>query len=777
MSLLISLKSPKPYMKRTIFLSTLLIILAPLAQAGDIILKGGEVDYTDKSQASSSKNTPVKGAALNSDSEVRISETTNIIFSGNLAQNTYASGHSGYQAADLVAGGAIHGATVSIINNSGDISFTENEVKGQPTSDACSRVSGGAIKGGTISISNNIGSNITFDKNKALDVNNTNPVYPYGGALYADTTLDIKGNSNASVSFTGNVAGKGGAISAGYASATTISGNASVSFIGNEAGFGGAVYTGAYVYLNSSDAYGSATLEITDNGEVSFSNNKARSYGGAIYNQANGSVRINNNRGDVTFSGNTAADRLGGAIRGQSNSAIELNGNSGTVSFIGNKVTPDASQAYGGAISLEAGSSMSMNNNSRVELCENTVQTNTSVYGGAVAVYKSELSINGNTGGVSISGNSAIGTSTKSWTSANAEGGAIYGHVLNIRDNSGTVLVQNNKAQSISRGTAKGGAIYVEEALSITGNENVEFRNNLQQDTTQTILRSVYVNSKSASGALNLSAAAGGSISFYDSLYAAPSSSSYKLTADVNKESSATGSVLFSGKYAESDLLAINSAAGADEIEASRTSTIQTAVAVHHGTLAVEAGAVLQSKGMSVADTAALQLHDGVLEMLDSTSLNLAGMLQAEGSNTMSANEVVVADGATFRLTLSETNREAPAARSTDAVVGGRALIALSTTALTYDGTYTVQFNSMESLAEGRYVVLDFSGAEMTKAPEWSTEGVTVTGLGAGDSFGWSDDGTKLYLVHTNAVPEPAAAVLILPALVALAGRRRRKEA
>ncbi len=517
-------------------------------------------------------------------------------------------------------------------------------------------------------------------------------------------------------------------------------------------------------------------MSITGNAGVLFRGNRARNNGGALYNQSNSTLSISNNQGDVSFSGNSA-EQYGGAIRGQASSTIALDNNRGTVSFTGNHVLrTDVTSVYGGAISLDSNSTLSLSNNDSISLSDNSVQTNSSAYGGAVAMYKSTLNITGNINGVSLTNNKVTAIKTGSWGSGvSAVGGAVYGKAVNIRDNTGKVLVQNNVAEAQSNGTAMGGAIYVEESLRITGNAEVEFRRNVQQSSNQTILRSVYVDSKSAAGALDLSAAAGGSISFYDSLYAAPNGTSYALTADFNRESSATGSIIFSGKYAESDLLSINSTATAEEIAASRTSTIETAVTVHHGTLSVEDGAVLQSKGMSVADRAALQLKDGILEMLDSTSLNLSGMLLAEGSNAMSANEVVVADGATFRLTLSEANREAPSARAADTVVGGRALIALSASALTYDGTYTVQFNSMESLAEGRYVVMDFSGSEMIKAPEWSTAGVSVTGLGAGDSFGWSDDGTKLYLVHTFALPEPTTVTLSLLALAGLAARRRRR--
>ena len=770
-------------MKHRLILASILSIIAGQSKAESINLTGGDISYTYYTQTSSSQNARVKGAALNSDTAICISEADSIIFSNNLTQNSYTSSHTTVDA-DLAAGGAIHGGTVTLSNNKGDINFSENALRAKTSNDARTRVRGGAIKGGTVSICNNESSSITFTGNKAVDeykawdstvgAQTDQPRFSCGGAVYANTTLTISGNRESQISFSNNEAGKGGAVSAGYGSAITISDNGTIRFSNNTAENGGSVYTGAYIYLNNSNTPGNAELSITGNNEVIFSNNRARNNGGAIYNQKNSSVRINNNKGNVSFTGNSAT-LYGGAIRGQSSSTVEINRNQGTVSLSDNHISrTDISNVYGGAVSLDTGSTLSINNNAGVQLNNNTAQTNSSAYGGAIALYNSSMDINENTGEVNISGNKVIATKTSSWESGvSAEGGAIYGKTLNIKNNTGTILIQNNTARTVNNGTAKGGAIYVQDTLSITGNAGVVFRGNVQQDSTQTILRSVYVDSKSTTGALNLSAATGGSITFYDSLYAAASSNTYTLSADFNGVEGQTGTIIFSGKHAESDLLAVKENASTEEKTASRTSTIAANVNLHRGILSLEDGAILQSQGMQLSADATLNLYNGMLDMQAETSLNLSGMLSVEGVNSISAASVNVANGANLTLRLSADNLVSNGVlRST---LPTQALLTLNTDTIHSSGTQAIDFLGLSTLNNGKYAVLNLSDSGLDASYLNLTEGITVTGLSNGDFFSWDETGTILYLNHTLNVPEPTTTVMLLLSMLGLAARRRRK--
>jgi len=743
------------------------------AAAEDIVLRGGDIEYSGYSKEESTKDAQVKGAALSTEDAVIIQECGEVTFSNNRTRNSYSSTHS-TKNADLAAGGAVYGGTVTLSGNSGDITFTNNELRAKTTNDARTRVRGGAVKAAAVDISGNKGSTITFSGNKAWDdykawdatagTQVDKPRFSCGGAVYADMALSISNNTGVAISFNNNEAGKGGALSAGYEGSIALTGNGEVSFSGNVAEYGGAVYTGAYIYKNNTNTAGNGVLSISGNSGVSFIGNSARNNGGAIYSQVNGRISISNNTGDVTFSGNSAA-LYGGAIRGQTGNTIELNANSGTVSFSGNKISrTDTTNVYGGAISVDNNSSISLNQNGKVELSGNSLKTNSSAYGGAVAVYNSALNINGNTGGVCIEDNTVTATKTSSWGSGvEACGGAVYGKNLTIQGNSGLVSVQNNVAQAVTDGAAKGGAFYVQNALTITGNQEVVFRGNVQQDPTQTILRSVYVESNTTNGSLQLSAAAGGYITFYDSLYAAPTDTSWSLTADFNKDSGATGTIVFSGKHAESDLKSIKAEASESEIEASRTSEVNMRVNLHQGSLSVQDGATLQSEGLGVQAGAALDMQSGTLRMSAAADLTLqtGSMFNARGSNHIDATTVAFADNTTFNLTLGAINEDT-------------ALITLKTDSLTY-GSATLNFVGMASLVSGEYLLMDVAESATLAGSEWSTNGITINGLSEGDSFEWRDNGTRLYLVHTATIPEPSTATLSLLALAALAARRRRR--
>lgn len=757
-------------MKRTLIIAAVLAMSLSWARAEDINISGETVNYSDYELTVSTKDTVVKGAALHGDAAVNIMASGNIIFSNNSAVNSYTSSHTTNDA-DLGAGAAICGESVTISGNSGSINFTDNFLSVKTSNDARSRVRGGAVKGGTVSISNNTGSSISFSGNKAYDQYKANdttlgtqvdkPRFSSAGAIYADTALSITNNTNADISFSSNEGGKGGALGVGYEGAMEISGNGQVNFTGNVAEYGGAVYTGVYMY-QSGNVSGKADLLITGNAGVSFTENTARNNGGAIYNQTNSTVRINSNKGAVSFSGNSAV-LYGGAIRGQSSSTIELNDNAGPVSISENKVArADVTNVYGGAISVDSNSSVSISGNASVLLDGNSLSTNSSAYGGAVSVYNSTLSINDNTGSVGISGNSIVATKTSTWGSGvDAQGGAVYGKTLNIQGNIGKVLVSGNVAEAVTSGTAKGGAFYIQDTLNITGNDEVVFRGNVEKSPTATILRSVYLDSKSATGALNLSAKAGGSITFYDALYAAPNSASYSLTTDFNKESGDTGAIVFSGKHAEEDLGQLLEGVSLDVLEASRTTTIKSSIALHQGSLSIEEGAVLQSMGMDVKVGANLGLKNGTLQMTDGTALtlNTGSSMSLQGSNTISADSISFADGTMLSLTLGALNMES-------------SLVTLDAAALTF-GTTTLSFDNLSEMAEGTYMLLNIGDADLA-ATQWSDEKITTLGLGTKDSVYWNEAGNVLFLSHVS-VPEPASATLCLLALAGLCARRRRR--
>ena len=223
-----------------------------------------------------------------------------------------------------------------------------------------------------------------------------------GGAIYSrsdDLTITgstFKGNSAAG---TGNTSG-GGAVYVGSGnteiSDTTFGGSADGE--GNTANRGGALYTG------------SGTVTVTDS---TFTANKANTYGGAVFNAADGTTNISATDGkQTTFSGNSAAT-YGGAIY----NAGTMNINTPPVP--GAKVVFDSNTAgqngtgRGGAIA-NVGGNINVNN---AEFTNNTaVEYGGAIYGnsdGSITVSDSTFTGNKttNTGEDIVSNGGAIASS------------------------------------------------------------------------------------------------------------------------------------------------------------------------------------------------------------------------------------------------------------------------------------------------------------------------------------------------------------------------------
>lgn len=794
-------------------------------KGSSISLTGGNISFADNGLYSTRANQSVWGGALgtmtgtNVAGPVSVSNAGHISFSGNEVTNT---GSTSKSAFDLAVGGAISGSAVSIDSNTGTITFSNNSAHAKKSNSYDNgRVKGGAIFGTDVSLCNNAGL-ITFSGNSAKADNNTQR--GFGGAVYAGKTLTMSRNA-AGITFSGNSAGLGGALHAGAGGSSsvelvTLANNGQISFASNTAYDGGAIYLG---YSNAGE------LTFSGNDGVLFEGNTASNSGGAIFSNGGGTsgtgplgkIYLNGNKGDVVFRNNQGG-KYGGAIRGNSGSDIQVNGNTGLVQFTGNKLS--GSSLYGGAISADVRSTVSLSNNKKVDISDNSISSTGLAWGGAVSMYWSssyygDIVINGNTEGVSITGNSASSTGT----SSNVYGGALNAKAVDISNNGGLVDISGNKAVSAGTGMAQGAAIWVQDKLNITGNEKVEFRGNVQQNGSETILRGVHMAVKSSTGALNLSAAAGGSIAFYDSLYAAPNSSSYALTADVNKAytdknghaQAATGTVLFSGKYAEQDLLVVKAAASAAELEASRTSSVAAHMNVHNGTLAVEDGAILRAQGFTINSQATLSLREGSVQLpegglslrsaegiatLSGASIAATGLSGTGGSMQ---NVWVESTGASFEmsgmdmqnvhflasqatLSLSDVSFDAASSFS----VGAEGSIVLSNATLkitlpelkpeesvlrvdlsnlfqcTVSGNLTVDMDVDSLVAAG------YTGVEVDFGSNVNEDYSNLTLEVEGNTYTGSEDNVVDITLPT--VPEPATSTLSLLSLAALAFRRRR---
>ncbi len=460
-------------------------------------------------------------------------------------------------------------------------------------------------------LSNTVGSDdLTWVGNMLVLNHNADTFNRYFNGEYS-TSKQLIGNVGL-VCYTGisfeNISG--GAIY-GYGSTIVLNGNGSVEFSGNtmDSYFGGGAIHGGY----------NSTIELSGNDSVTFSGNRADGYGGAIY----GSMITLSGNDSVTFSGNTADDR-GGAIYG---GTITLSGN-GSVTFIGNRASSGGA-IYGGTIELSG--------NDSVEFSGNTTASSS---GGAIAG-----------GTITLSGNGSV---TFIGNRASSSGGAIYGGTIELGGN-GSVTFSGNRA------SYEGGAISGYGNLNIRNNDSVLFEKNAEERNETYRLRSIYAGG--SGDVISLSAAAGKSIEFRDSVYIA-SGSTVNLNADytdanglVHKQA---GDIIFTGAYTEQHLNKLLEADGLNrtateaEILNSRTTEVHTMTNLYGGRLRVEDKAVLKlNGGLTVAEggnasvevkAAELNVGSHALSMVSGSSLALA-----DGAK-VTATELTITTGATLAV-------------------------------------------------------------------------------------------------------------------------------
>ncbi|MEE1265796.1 MAG: PEP-CTERM sorting domain-containing protein, partial [Akkermansia sp.] len=365
--------------------------------------------------------------------------------------------------------------------------------------------------------------------------------------------------------------------------------------------------------------------------------------------------------GSVTFSGNKAtstgelASACGGAICGDE-ASITLS-NNGSVTFSGNTAESASSSSYaacGGAIYGDE-ASITLSNNGSVTFSGNAVSSSSYAYGGAIYGDRDSTITLSNNGSVSFIGNTASGSSL-------AYGGAIYGgddSTITLNNN-GDVIFSGNTASGSSY-SAFGGAIYATGNLSIRNNESVLFEKNVEKSGSSYRLRSI--DARGSGDEISLSAAAGKSIEFRDSVYIAGS------TLNLNKDYGGiaqTGDIIFTGKYTEThlnDILAADGAgrrASADEVLQSRISNVNLITELHAGRLIVEDNAVYMGDGITVHDGASVQvrdaafLHNGTYKSSSyNLTFNSGSTLGCSGSSIISG-QVQMQEGSVLSFDCSD---------------------------------------------------------------------------------------------------------------------------
>ncbi len=414
----------------------------------------GNVSFTGNSVSATGTSKGIaRGGAVYADSKATLTICGNngwIAFSGNFATEGGAlflaadsaaefSGNKGavsFSGNSATEGGALFLAADSAAEFSGNkdaVSFSGN-----------SATEGGAIYAqGAFSVENNIGG-VAFTGNTAKT---------YGGAIYANADISLSSNGGG-VRFTGNSATQaGGAIFVTKGCTVDIVRNQTEVLLADNDSQTGAIHLTEGATLNISDntagvifkttitnvsvgqdaatLYGEldSTMRISANDSFTVTSHETI-IGSAV--RTAGAVWIENNRGEVVFSANSALNNSAGGV-------FTLEGDKAQLVIRGNKGNIIATGNY----ALESGGVIYADSAATIEICDNadvTITDNSSCAGAAAIDTQGSLRIDNNAGSVIFGNNAVYDETTKSETlrSISAAGQASFsaasGHSIEFRD-------------------------------------------------------------------------------------------------------------------------------------------------------------------------------------------------------------------------------------------------------------------------------------------------------------------------------------------------------
>ena len=734
----------------------------------DSPMRDGSVYITSDSDAPASFSATglTKGRIVRAASSTGITVNTTYTWTGlknvNISNNTATGAISFNSNVHVfgVIGGNYSNQKYAFTNNAGTVTFSGNTAKytaSKTSATACGSVISAIGSSSVITIDNNAGGvSITDNLVKMSYSSAANGAVAYGGALYAkDGKISISGNRGL-VDLSSN----------------TVENNRSVA-LGGLALIRAASTTSTDRILEISK--NTAGVQINDNTANSTRSANTTNWlaaGGAIssLNCDNVGVKVQNNEGRVSISGNkaitTGAGACGGAI---SVGYVDISGNDGFLEILNN---------YTESTISETGTSK--------DAFKNTLSSK----GGAFHVTRNDTSkvfteaalrISGN-GNVTISGNHADAKA------GSAGGGVVFasGYLDKVEiSNNGHVNINGNYASAVDH--ARGGAIYTGSGVFIENNDDVCLAGNYERSIdTETgaatyRLRSIYQDCTTtpASAAVQevvqeysqfrLMAAKGKSIEIQDSIYSNYKGIDVIFNGDYTTENGETvkgeGTIRFSGKNTVSALQKLKGeeAVTDAEIAASRTSEFASMVRLMGGRLELAEAVYLKGVGFNAAENsgAVLSLENAsTLQQNGAVTFNAGTTLEVTGSsNTLTANSLSMADNSTMKFVL--TRDALSSAMLTLDVMDGLTMDTFS--------NITIELANPLTVGEGTYHLLSLTNpGDFTPETDWDESTVTLTSSANAQLF-W--EGCNLFV---TVIPEPATATLSLLALTMLAGRRRK---
>lgn len=528
-----------------------------------------------------------------------------------------------------------------------------------------------------------------------------------GGALFNDGTVLMEDNGELYISNNTSVGNGGGICNEGLLSVTGNDGlNINRNRTDSDKGRGGAVANSGEMHLDgngfivatgNASLYGAAVynegvLSMDDNGYIQFAGNdctrdeddkRAFGIGGSICNTSQGEISVRRN-GDVSLT--STYGMYGGSIYNEGRIVMEEN----------NDINIDSAGVEGNGGGVWNHGTFVMRGNGHVTFNEDWAWGG---YGGAVCNMA---------GTVDISNNASLSVYSSYTAFSNGTSDTTETAVMNLCGNGG-ILFYDNIAYRTKKGfDGKAGAIYnlAGGTLNICGNGDVTFYNNTLltfAEASPTGKDFSYLHALHNEGTMNLSAAAGKSITFFDSISSA-AGSAVNLNADYadaeGKVQHATGDIVFSGAMAES-LLYSNMLAEfvtPETIRLSKTSDLDTQVTLHNGTLRVEDGAVLNTHSLTAKGGSGIAVRNatltaGKLEMqagatmtLGTATLNAAdGKTSAVGSDLQMSDSGIYGQGGKLVNTLIDL-KEGTTFELSDVVLAAGSRITDDAATLLLDG-------------------------------------------------------------------------------------------
>lgn len=468
------------------------------------------------------------------------------------------------------------------------------------------------------------------------------------------------------------------------------------------------------------------------------------------------SLTLSNNVVSATSLSGTAKV-YGGALYGggyqifdlSDNKAVNITGNSATATAKGN-ATASGGGAYGNELRLSNVQNVTISGNKVESYSENGAADSS----GAGCML--ETLVITNNGTVEVSDNVA---SADGATSSSVMGGGLAAAFATLTGNEEIKILNNGinaaKRTEATTTSAVGGGIE-SACLTIADNKNATFRGNYITNGNQTTLSALTLVTYPGLGSfLDVSALKDGSVYFYDPINVTDANG--EPVVNFNKatdgvEGSGEGTIIFSGKHTEEDLgKHLGKTPTAEELEASRTSSVACETKLHGGTMRIEEQAVFSAEKFTVQEdsNATVQVKDATLKA-DSMEFGNSSTLETEGKASVEADSLTFAAGSSLIMngTGSTINASAITFENGSSLTLNVDMSSESATTHAFaitsddavmDGTITLNLNFTQNLRAGSYKIL------LSNKEEWTPDNVTTTGLAENDGeVVWKDG--MLYL-------------------------------